>query len=1041
MKKAIAWFTENHVAANLLMMFLIIGGIFHALSIKIEVFPETELDRVSISVEYPGATPEEVEKSVILPIEEKVAGITGVEEIDSYANEGFGTVTVKAIKGWDVDKLLDDVKAEVGRITTLPKDAEKPIIKRIVARSEVINVAVFGDVPEDVLKKEAEKIKDEITSLPDVTDAELYGVRDSEIHIEVSEENLRKYHLSIPDIVFKVKKFSEDIPAGRLKSKGEEILLRTKGRKYFAKEYKDIPIITLPDGSVVYLKDIAKIKDSFEDSDIRMFFQGKPAAIIQVYRVGDQSALKVAKEVKKYLKDLEKRLPPNLHVLYFNDMSKILKSRMKLLIKNLIIGLILVIILLGLFLNFYLAIWVTSGIIVAFSASFIFLPYFDVSINMISLFAYILVLGIVVDDAIVIGENIYKKQTQGLPPLEASVNGAYEIGRAVVFSVLTTVAAFYPILFLSGHIGKLMRVLPIVVGLVLSFSLIEALFVLPSHLKTGALISRRLEKKAMDKALTWFVDKIYRRIIKKCLEYRFAVLVGSILLLFLTFCLWRGGWIKFTFFPKVEGDIVICSLTLPPGTSVEYTEKLVRKIEKSLYKVEEKIEQEGIQKEPVIRKVFTLVGVQISLRGHTYRTSSFGGNVAQIFVELLESERRKVSTYHIIDLWKRYVGELPGVKSLVFQGELFSMGKAISISFSSENFKELLKVVDMLKKELKKYPGVYNIEDDFVPGKLEFNFRLKRSAHSLGITLEDVGSQLRGIFYGLEVVRFIRGKDEIRVKVMYPEKERNFFSVLDKIRITNSMGERIPLLDVVDIKISRGYSEIIRVDRKRVITVSADVDESKINANELRILLKKKFLSKIKEKFPDVYFRWRGEGERQEKAISDILKGFCFAILFIYILLAVPLKSFFQPFIIMISIPFSVMGAVWGHIIMGYNLSMLSLLGIVGLCGVAVNDSLVLVDALNNLQAQKKDIFNNLVEVGCMRFRAIFLTSITTFAGLTPLIFEKSLQAKFLIPMAISLGFGVMIATGITLILIPCLCLILEDVKKLTHFSPISKAV
>ncbi len=1031
MKRAIAWFTENHVAANLLMIFLIIAGVFYALSIKIEVFPETELDKISITVEYPGSSPEEIEKSIILPIEESIAGLSGIKEINSFANEGFASVVVEAIKGWDVDKLVDDIKAEVGRITTFPEEAEKPIIRRITLRSSVINVAVYGDVTEKILKEEAERIKDEIVSLPGITLAEIYGIRDSEIHIEVSERSLRKHNLTLADVVRKVKEFSQDLPAGRIKAKGEEILLRVKGRKYFAKQYKQIPIITKSDGSVVFLKDIAQIKESFEDTDIKMFFQGKPAAIIQVYRIGDQSALKVAKEVKGYLKELKNRLPPNIYVLYFDDMSKILKSRIKLLLKNLTIGLILVIVILGLFLNFPLAFWVTLGILVAFSASFIFLPHFGISINMISLFAFILVLGIVVDDAIVIGENIYKKQVSGLSPLDASVEGAYEIGKAVVFSVLTTVASFYPLLFITGHMGKLMRTLPIVVGLVLIASLTEALFVLPSHLKTGPLGSKRIEQKFMDRALFWFVNKVYRNFVKRCLELRYAVMFSSILILVFTLGLWKGGWIKFTFFPKVEGDIMVCSLTLPPGTPVEYTKKLTDKIERAIYQVEKVVQQKKLQKEPVIKNIFTMLGVQISLRGHTYRTSSVGGNVSQIFVELLESEKRKVSTYYLIRLWKEFIGDLPGVKSLVFQGELFSMGKAISISFSSENFKELMDVVEMLKDELRKYSGVYNIEDDFVPGKQEFSFKLKKRAYSLGLTLEDVGRQIRGIFYGLEAVRFIRGKDEVRVKIMYPEYERRLISMLDEIRITTPYGDKVPLKEVVNIQRTRGYSEIKRIDRKRVITVSADVDESKMNANNLRMLLSKKFLKDVKRMHPHVYYRWRGVGEEQSRSMHDLIKGFGFAILSIYILLAIPLKSFIQPVIIMSAIPFSIVGAVWGHMIMGYNLSMLSLFGIVGLAGVAVNDSLVLIDAFNNLKGKGYDFFNNLVEAGCMRFRAVLLTSITTFAGLTPLIFERSLQAKFLIPMAISLGFGVLVATGITLVIIPCLCMILKDISGL----------
>lgn len=1032
MKKVIAWFTENHVAANLLMLFLIFGGIIIGLHMKVEIFPETTLDKIAITVEYPGASPEEVEEGIILPIEEAISGLAGIKEVDSTANEGLASIVVEVIRDWDVSKLYNEIKAEVDRITTLPKEAEDPLVRQLTIQSQVINIAVFGPISEQELKKTAQRIKEEVTALPGISLADYFGIRDSEIHVAINETILRKYHLTLEEVAGQISVHSQDLPAGSIKSASKELLIRTKGKKYLARDFAMIPILSQADGRVIYLKDLGKIKDDFEDTDLKVHFQGQPAVIIQVYRIGEQNALEVASKVKQFVQEQQGLLPPNIHLQTFQDMSKILKSRMKLLLKNLGYGLALVSLILGLFLNFGLAFWVTMGIPVSFAAALMFLPYFDVSINMISLFAFIMVLGIVVDDAIVIGENIYTKYQQGIPGYQAATNGAYQVGRAVIFSVLTTVAAFWPLLLGSGHMGKFMRNLPIVVNLVILASLTESLLILPCHLYKGLPPQKnKSQAKRMDRWLDWLINNPYHYLLDKALRYRYITLAIGISSLLLALTLWTGGWIKFTFFPKVEADFMSCNLTLPPGTPFSYTQKLAHKIQAAAKEVIAQEEKERPPSAPpLLRYTLTLLGVQMATNGHGATDS--GGNVAEIFVQLLDNEHKKIPTQVLVKKWRAKVGELPGVESLTFSGDLFSFGKPIQIDLSTDDYAKLILAAEDLKKELAKTTGVFDISDSFIPGKEEIQIYLRPRAASLGLTLNDVASQIRARFYGAEALRFQRGKDEVKVKVLYPKKLRNNPQSLEQMRIQTKSGAQIPFTEVAQTKTVPGYSTIKRIDRRRVITVLADVDEAKANANEIRQRLMSFILPKLKKKYPTLHYTQGGEGKEQAESFSDVIQGFAFALLGIYTLLAIPLRSFAQPLLIMLAIPFSIVGAILGHLLLGFNLSILSLFGIVGLAGVAVNDSLVLVDAANMLRQEGKySIHEAAQQAGLLRFRAVLLTSLTTFAGLMPMIMEKSIQAQFLIPMAISLGFGILFATIITLLLIPTGYLILEDLKHL----------
>ncbi len=1038
MKGAVAWFAENHVAANLLMIFLLLAGLMTALSIKIEIFPESAPDRIMITTEYPGASPGEVVEGVVSQIEERVAGLAGIKRIDSSTREGFGSVVIEVMRNWDLKKLLDEVKAEVDRIVTLPQEAEKPVVQEVTRQSRVISVALYGDVPDAVLKTLAETLKDDLTNLPGITLADLFSVRKGEIHIEIPEETLRRYRITLGQVAEAVRQASLDLPAGSVKTRDGEILIRTKGRRYYARDYGDVAVITRPDGSKITLEEIALLSDGFEDLDLWARFQGKPSTQIQVYRVADQSALEVAAIVKDYIQEVRPGLPEGVGIEYYEDMASILKSRLEMLIKNMSLGLLLVALILGLFLNMRLAFWVTLGILISFAAGLIVLPYYGVSINLLSLFAFILVLGIVVDDAIVIGENVYRKQEEGMPPLKAAVEGAMEVGRPVVFSVLTTVAAFWPLLLGSGNLGRAMRALPIVVILVLLGSLVEALFILPAHLartryaRLDADGSPRKEKWAA-RQLKTVINGPYKRLVAFCVRWRYATLSLGVGILLLSLGTWMGGLIKFTFFPEIEGDTLTCTVTLPAGTPVERTEEVVIQLEEAAARMlAEQDRERGENASSLFEHGITIMGMHVGGMGPAAVAPQYGGHKAQVFIQILEGEKREISAPDLIKLWREEMGPVPDAKSMIFQSELFSAGTPIEVHLSLGDHETLMAAAEELKQELRAYPGVFDVSDSFLAGKEEMQIKLKPAARSLGLTLNDLARQVRHAFYGAEALRLQRDQDEVKVLVRYPEGERDSLGNVERMRIRTPDGHEVPFREVAEVHMERGYASIDRAQRRRVIKVTADVDETTANANEVRNDLVGRYLPELQQMYRGLRYTIEGAGKEQKESMADVRKGFIIALFLIYTLLAIPFRSFSQPFIVMLAIPFGIIGALFGHLIMGYNLSLFSMFGIVGLTGVVVNDSLVLVDATNRLRREQGlSAYDAVTRAGGLRFRAILLTSLTTFAGLTPMIFERSLQAQFLIPMALSLGFGVLFATFITLLLIPCNYMILDDLQRL----------
>ena len=1040
MKAAIRWMARNHVAANILMFVLIVGGLIKGFSIKQEVFPEVDLDRVQVSVAYPGAGPEEVEEGILRRIEENVTGIDGIKEITSSASEGIGVVTAEVESGEDVDLVLQDIKSEVDRIVTFPEDAEKPVIAKLVNRAEVISVVVYGDVSDRALREQAEEIRDELLALPGITQVDLGGVRPYEISVEIPEENLRRYGLTLEEVARRIRRASLDLPGGTIKTEGGEILLRTKERRYFGPEYADITVVTNPDGTQVRLGDIARIKDDFEETDVFARFDGVPAAMVKVFRVGDQKPIEISKRVKEYVGGKTSRIPTSVKIAVWFDTSEIYQSRINLLLKNACLGLTLVLIILGLFLEIRLALWVMLGIPISFFGAMLVMPTLDVSINMLSLFAFILALGILVDDAIVVGENVFEQRQRGKPYAEAASDGTIEVGIPVIYAVLTTVAAFLPLVFVTGVMGKFIKVIPLVVISLLLMSLIESLFVLPAHLSGGRPNNRvgggfygALERVRLGfgKVLDRFIAGTYRPFLERCLRYRYTTLAAGIAVLFLALGVVRGGILKFTFMPEVEGDMVIVSIKMPPGTPVKETGKVAKLIVDKGKKVVAEFDRGKAGGNSIMRNIFSLVGTTLARAGPGGGQTASASHLSEIAMLLAESKDRGVPAADVAKRWREAVGDLPGVDSVTFTSSLFEVGADIDIRAAHADFAVLDSVAGRIKRSLAGYPGVGDIDDSLSQGKRELKIQLRPEARTLGVTEEELGRQIRSAFYGAEALRLQRGRNEVKVMVRYPEEDRRKLWNLESMRIRTPEEGEIALAAAADVSEGWGYASINRTDRKRVVNVTATVDATLANAQEILLDMQENLFPELAIAYPGLTFDLVGEEKERKESMDSMKTGFTMALIGIFALLAIPFRSYSQPLLIMAAIPFGIVGAVLGHMIMGFSLSILSFFGIVALAGVVVNDSLLLIDTVNIKRREGSDLQTALGDAGTRRFRPILLTSLTTFFGLAPMILETSVQAQFLIPMAISLGFGILFATGITLLLIPCLYMMLEDVRLL----------
>ncbi|MHC4534773.1 MAG: efflux RND transporter permease subunit [Planctomycetota bacterium] len=1039
-KGILGWFASNHVAANLLMLIIIVAGLLSIFSTKMEVFPELSLDMITITVPYLGASPEDVEEGVCLRVEEAIAAVDGVKRMTSSAGEGAGLTLVEVDEYADTKEVLDDIKAEIDTIITFPVETEKPIIAELKTRHKVITVVVYGDVSEKTLRTLAEQVRNDLTAKPNISQVSIAGVRPYEISIEVSEENLRRYNLSIEKVSRAVRESSLDIPAGSVKTSGGEILVRTKGQKYYGPEFDTIIVFTRNDGTKIRLSDVATVKDDFADVDLSAKFDGKKAALIQVTRIGAQDALDIAKTVKMYVSEKEIYLPEGVSLGLWQDDTQFLKARMNLLTRNAYIGLVLVFLCLTLFLNFRLAFWTTMGIPISFLGAFYLIPLFGVSINMISLFAFIMSLGLVVDDAIVVGENIFAYRQAGMDRTEAAIKGVKEMCMPVTLAVLTTMFAFIPLAYTLGIMGKILRVLPIVVISVLSVSLVEALLILPAHLSSSSFSKKnilvRLTDKInnwTDKSLKWFINGPFASFVLKAVRWRYLTLAIGIAIFVITISFIAGGYIKFVFFDAVEADNMLALLTMPLGTPVEQTGEIIDRIEKAAFQALEEFDSKRSGKTSLLKHISTTIGAHPALThgGPVSLDVGSGGqsHLAEINVELLGAEERDVSTVVIRNRWRELVGEIPGVSSLTFMAEWVDTGSPIEVELAHQEYDVLLAASEKLKGILRDYTGVSDIADDFEPGKAELKLALKDTGRTLGLTLSDLARQVRQGFYGDEVQRIQRGRDDIRVMVRYPEDERRSLADVDNMRIRLPDGTEIPFRAVAEVQYGRGYSNIRRVDRRRVVSVSADVDEAVANAREINKELKKSVMPSLMSEFQGLQWRYAGEERERNESLGSLIPNFGIAMMAIYALLAVQFRSYSQPAIVMSAIPFGIVGATLGHLVMGFNLSILSMFGIVALSGVVVNDSLIMIDLINRERRSGIELGQVLRDCATRRFRPIMLTTLTTFCGLLPMIAEKSLQARFLVPMAISLAFGVMFATCITLVLVPSLYMILEDVK------------
>ncbi len=1040
-KGLLAWFASNHVAANLVMFLIIAAGLLAIFSAKMEVFPEFSLDMINITVPYRGASPADVEEGVCLRVEEAIGAVDGVKRITSTAAEAVGSTLVEVEEYANPTDVLDDIKANIGTIMTFPQETEKPIISELKSRHKVITIVVFGDVSEKTLKKLAEQIRDDLTAMDNISQVGTAGVRPYEISIEISEENLRRYNLSFEKVSRAVRNSSLDIPAGSVKTSGGEILVRTKGQRYYGPEFEKIIVLTKNDGTELRLGDIATVRDDFEDVDLYAKFDGKRAAFVKVWRIGEQDAIDIARTVKKYISEKKKYLPEGLSIGLWEDDVQYLNARLNLLKRNGYIGLVLVFLCLTLFLNLRLAFWTTMGIPISFLGAFYLIPFFDVSINMISLFAFIMSLGLVVDDAIVVGENIFAYRQQGMERTAAAIKGAKEMAMPVTLAVLTTMFAFVPLAYTTGIMGKILRVLPIVVISVLLVSLVEALLILPAHLSGRKSSRTGIIRRFTDKINYWTEKRLYRfvngpfaRFVTRAIRRRYVTLATGVAIFLITVGFVAGGYIKFVFFDTIEADNMIAMLTMPQGTPVEQTRQIVEGIEKSAFDVIAEFDSERRDKPSLMKHIATTIGAHPTL-GHGGPVQIDAGaagqsHLAEVNVELLGSEERDVSSVVLGNKWREAVGEIAGVSSLTFISEWVSTGNPIEVELSHEDFGDLLKAVEDLKGILRQYTGVEDIADSFEAGKAELKLKLKDTGRTLGLTLSDLAGQVRQGFYGEEVQRIQRGRDDIRVMVRYPQSERRSLADVENMRIRLPDGTQIPFRTVAEVQYGQGYATIRRVDRRRVVSVSADVDEAKANAGDINAELNAKALPGLMRKYQGLQYRFAGEQRERNESLGSLKKNFAIAMLAIYALLAVQFRSYAQPIIVMSAIPFGVVGATIGHLVMGFNLGILSMFGIVALSGVVVNDSLIMIDLINRERKSGIELAQVLRDCATRRFRPIMLTTLTTFFGLAPMLLERSLQARFLIPMAISLAFGVLFATCITLLLVPSLYMILEDIKR-----------
>ncbi len=1014
----LAWMTYNRVTPNLLMLALLLGGFFVSGQIKKEVFPEFELDRVTVSVAYPGASPEEVEQGIVLVVEEAVRGLEGIKELRATAAESRGLVNIELLADIDQQKVYQEIKQEIDRIRTFPDDAEEPQVSLVARRREVLNIQLYGNATEAALRETAEQVRDRLLQNPGITQIDLSGARDLEIHVNVPQENLRAYDLTLDEIARTIDAASTEVPGGAVETDAGDILLRVTDRRDWAKEFARIPVISTADGTVVLLEEIATVRETFEDSDRFATYNGQRSIALNVFRVGDETPVGVSRAVRDAMVEIEADLVEGLDWEINRDRSEIYEQRLNLLLKNACIGLALVLLLLGLFLEFKLAFWVTMGIPISFLGGLLFLPVVGISINIVSMFAFIVALGIVVDDAIVAGENIYEYRQRGHSLVKAAILGARTVAIPITFAILTNIVAFLPLYFVPGVMGKIWKAIPVVVITVFIISLVEALLILPAHLAhTRSTPSSKLTARLHDwqqgfsTGLSGFIENRYRPLLELSIRWRgLTVAIGlAVLMIILSYVM--SGRIGMILMPRVESDRAVVTAILPAGSPLAIADQVQKRLVRG---IEEMASANG--GDELLQGVFALVDE---------------GQV-EVTAYLTPPDVRPLSTGTVIQLWREEVGPIIGLESLFYESDRGGPGggAALNVELSHRDTNVLDQASVALAERLAEFPNVKDVDDGFTPGKEQLDFRIKRSGESLGLTSREIARQVRNAFSGNEALRQQRGRNEVTVRVRLPEVERNSELSVENLMIRTDAGTFVPLFEVAEVERGRAYTTISRRDARRTLSVSASVEPIS-RTGQIIATLNSQVLPELVREFPGLTHGYQGRQARLKESTGGLANGFILAMVAIYFLLAIPFRSYSQPLIVMLAIPFGIVGATLGHLIMGYSLSLMSMMGIVALSGVVVNDSLILIDYANRQRQEGASAFIAICAAGTRRFRPIILTTLTTFGGLAPMIFETSRQARFLIPMALSLGFGILFATVITLFLVPSLYLLMEDLLNL----------
>lgn len=1036
MNRLLASFARNTVFANILLLLIFVAGFVATKMMVRESFPEFSIDKIVVQVSYPGADPEEVEEGINLKIEESLDSIEGIDQYTTKSMENLASVTIDVKGGYDTAEVLDMVRSRVNAISTLPLDAERPIVREVVKKQVVMLLALYGDLNEKQLKQWGERIKDEVKQIPVISQVEAYGTREYEIGIEISEERLRRYGLSFDQVASAVRKSSVNLAGGTLRTVGEDIRIRTVGRKYTGEELAKIVVLARPGGEIITLDRIAEIRDGFSQDPIFASIDGQPAMFVQIAKTEGEDAIKISNAIQKFVLAKEKVLPPGAHISVFYDTTDSLRGRISLLTRNGMLGLGLVFFMLWIFLDLRLSFWAGLGIPISIAGAMFILWSIDATINMISLFGLIMVLGIVVDDAIVVGEAIYVHRKRGESPLEAAVNGVSEVAMPVLAAVTTTIVAFIPLSYVGGTMGKFVGILPTVVISCLTISLVESLLLLPAHLShlpdlknpkklwgPFAVIERG--RLAVSTGLETFIEKRYVPFVAMVLKWRYVSLAMAITVLLLSVGLVQGGLVKFQVFPKLDGFVITSTVEFPEGTPPDVTSAALQKIEAAFERVAAKTST--LNGEPLVRQRLVLVGQAL-----TGEIGATGPHMGSVQIILLSSEKRGVHSNDLLIAWEKEVGGIPGVKALSFEGmQAGPTGAEIEVWLQGRDMDDLLQAAEDLQADLAEYQGLYQISSDYAQGKNELQLSLKPEATPLGLTVEDLARQINAGFYGREAFRLQRGSDDIRVKVRYTALERSRISDFEKVHIRTADGREVPLLSVANVRFAPGFSTITRTDGLRRIKVTAEVNNRLANSAEIFAALGDTTFLELKRKYPEIHLAMQGSKKNTRESFSSLKIGFPIAMLGIFVIIATIFRSYIQPLIILFTIPFGIIGAILGHLLLGYSLSMMSIFGMVALSGVVINDAIVLIERVNENLREGMPLFDAIIQGGARRFRAIFLTSISTVGGLAPLIMETDMQAKFLIPMALSVAGGVAFATGLTLVLIPSLLVILNDFRRI----------